>query len=213
MKKYNLFLFLSGLLLLTSEIWKQYTLTCVLGGGTYDWWYFPFQLCSIPMYVCLLLPWTGSFSLRCALAAFLVDYGMLGGIFAFFDTTGMQYASPLLTLHSYLWHILLVLIGLVSAQSFPAAAAWKNYRRASALYLLCCLTAEIFNFFLGRLGRINMFYINPAYPMEQRFFSEIADLTGNLPSIILYLAACMTGAAVFHRLWSLLCGPVSPPES
>ena len=51
------FFFLWGIIMLVSEIWKQYTLTFVLGQGHYNLWYLPFQLCSIPMYVCLLIPW------------------------------------------------------------------------------------------------------------------------------------------------------------
>ena len=45
------FLFYTGLVMAASEIWKQWTLTFVLGGGSYNWWYFPFQLCSVPMYL------------------------------------------------------------------------------------------------------------------------------------------------------------------
>ena len=55
-KLYKDFFFYSGFLMLISEIWKQYCLTYIMNEGTYNWWYFPFQLCSIPMYVCLLLP-------------------------------------------------------------------------------------------------------------------------------------------------------------
>ena len=43
-----------GLILAVSEIYKQGFLYYIVNGGQYDWWYFPFQLCSIPMYLCLL---------------------------------------------------------------------------------------------------------------------------------------------------------------
>ena len=45
------------MLMFCSEIWKQFTLTFAIGGGSYIWWYFPFQLCSIPMYILLVYPW------------------------------------------------------------------------------------------------------------------------------------------------------------
>lgn len=45
-----------GLLLFASELWKQWVLTFILNDGVYDFWYFPFQLCSIPMYLLLVLP-------------------------------------------------------------------------------------------------------------------------------------------------------------
>ena len=57
MKRQDRFFFCCGLILLASEIWKQWTLTFQLNHGVYNFWYFPFQLCSVPMYVCLILPW------------------------------------------------------------------------------------------------------------------------------------------------------------
>ena len=56
MKRQNRFFFCCGLILLASEIWKQWTLTFQLNHGVYNFWYFPFQLCSVPMYVCLIPP-------------------------------------------------------------------------------------------------------------------------------------------------------------
>lgn len=56
MKKFRTFFFTCGILMAASEIWKQLTLTFLINHGAYDWWYFPFQLCSIPMYICLILP-------------------------------------------------------------------------------------------------------------------------------------------------------------
>ena len=37
----------------------------------------------------------------------------LGGIFAFFDTSGMHYGYLPLTIHSYAWHILLITLGFI----------------------------------------------------------------------------------------------------
>lgn len=49
-------LFFLGILLALSECYKQMFLYYIVNGRKYDWWYFPFQLCSIPMYLCLILP-------------------------------------------------------------------------------------------------------------------------------------------------------------
>lgn len=45
-----------GWLLLIMEVYKQLFLYFVVNDGVYDWWYFPFQLCSVPMYLCIILP-------------------------------------------------------------------------------------------------------------------------------------------------------------
>ena len=104
------------------------------------------------------------------LAAFLTDYGLLGGIFAFFDTSGMHYGYAPLTVHSYLWHIVLIFIGLTAACIFPSSSKWSCFLGSTALFLVCCLIALILDLTLDSYGTINMFYINPDYPMAQKYF-------------------------------------------
>lgn len=204
MKNYRRFFLICGIIMLASEIWKQYTLTFIQGEGHYNLWYFPFQLCSIPMYVCLILPWANSARLQGILAAFLADYGLLGGIFAFFDTSGMHYGYAPLTAHSYLWHILLIVLGLAARAAYPTASEWRCYIGSTALFLLSCLVALALNLKLDAYGTINMFYINPDYPMTQKVFSSIAGVIGNTPGILVYISSIIIGAALFHGLGRLL---------
>ena len=45
-----------GWVLLAGEVYKQLFYYFIVNDGVYDWWFFPFQLCSVPMYMCILLP-------------------------------------------------------------------------------------------------------------------------------------------------------------
>ncbi len=207
---------LCGMVMLASEIWKQWILTFTLNHGSYNWWYFPFQLCSIPMYVCLAIGICSSSRIRkqssylrshgdriCSLLmAFLMDFGILGGIFAFFDTSGMHYAYFPLTIHSFAWHILLIIIGCYSGLNEKADRSLKGYCFSVILYLVCCGTATLFNLVFHQYGMINMFYISPYYRMRQRVFCQIAALTGSGRAIFIYILASITGAGLFHLLWN-----------
>ena len=104
--------------MLSSEIWKQFALTFTLGGGSYNWWYFPFQLCSIPMYILLAYPWVRRESARRMLLSFLMSFCLLGGIAVFADTSGLLYPLTALTVHSWIWHFLLILIGISAGAAY-----------------------------------------------------------------------------------------------
>lgn len=208
--------------MLISEIWKQLTLTFVLGRGAYNWWYLPFQLCSVPMYLLLAYPWMRAKRARQALLAFLMCYGLMGGIAVFADTSGLQYPLAALTVHSYVWHILLILIGISAgtvffrtlsdgsrnkiifsralARSFP----FRPFLHSTGIYLACCLIAEILNLSLDRFGTINMFYINPDYKMQQIVFRDLPPLIGNTASLFLYIAASILGAFLLYLAWRLI---------
>lgn len=204
MYKCNRFFFFCGLMMAISEIWKQWTLTFLMNQGSYNWWYFPFQLCSIPMYLCLLLPWIHTDRIRHAFLTFLMDYGLLSGIFVFFDTSGMHYSYPPLTVHSYVWHILLIGMGLTAGLKQCAGHTWQEYKDSTLCYLLGCLAATVFNIVFHKFGAINLFYISPYYPMRQRVFRQIGSVLGNGWGILIYLAAIPAGASIFHLLWRIL---------
>ena len=211
--------FTFGLLMLCSEIWKQLTLTFLVGHGVYNLWYFPFQLCSIPMYVFLVLPFARPEKVRRALLCFIMCYALLGGTIVFADTSGLHYSYAPLTVHSYLWHFLMIgtaiFSGIVFFREQPRTALSRPFSRhprlllsprafagATALYLACCLIAVGINLSLDKYGTINMFYINPDYPMQQIVFRDIAVRTGNLPSIFIYIGATIFGAFVLFILWN-----------
>lgn len=187
-----------------SEIWKQLCLTFIVNNGHYCWWYFPFQLCSIPMYICLILPWVKSVQIRKICLSFLMDFGLLGGIFTFFDTSGLHYPYGPLTVHSFAWHILLIILGLFAGLSGESDYSWKGWVQGTALYGAGCVIATAFNMIFYRFGDINMFYISPHYYMTQVVFKEIAAFLGNTAGIFVYIAAIITGAAIFHLIWHLI---------
>lgn len=207
--KFNRFFLISGIIMAASEVWKQWYLTVCLNNGLYDWWYFPFQLCSIAMYILLILPWIKSTCIRPALLSFLMNYSLLGGIAVFADTSGLHYPVPALTVHSYLWHILLILTGLAAgaaciSENQSCKLSSRLFRNSTLIYLACCAAAAGINQVFDGFGDINMFYINPDYDMQQIGFSALVHYIGNLPSIILYILSTILGAFILFHIWRLI---------
>ena len=201
-KKLDKIFFICGIVMICSEIWKQWVLTG-LNGGQYDWWYFPFQLCSLPMYLLALIPIARNSGVRRSIYTFLMDYCMICGIFVFFDISGMIYPTLSLTIHSFSWHIVLLGLGITAGISGSADYTFKGFLKGSAIFWGGCIIAELFNFFFHRLGSINMFYISPYFQMDQMVFRFFARNFGNLVGIIIYIAAITLGAFLFHKLWGI----------
>ena len=212
-KNEKLFLVLGSLLVLT-EAGKQLLLTYVVNNGSYDWWYFPFQLCSLPIYLLPIFAICNSEKVKETLLTFLMTYSLLGAMAAFLDTSGMQYSLRLLTLHSYGWHILLILIGCASGvilyqnrdqSKKNAPFSLRTFFHCTLLYLLFCAIASILNRIITPFHDINMFYINPKLPMEQVFFTRLSLLLGNSTGIIIYIAATILGSFFLFLIWRIVC--------
>ena len=197
-----------GIILAVSEIYKQLFLYYIVNGGSFDWWYFPFQLCSVPMYLCLLLPLTKKAGLTRTSQAFLTfiqDYGFLGGVMALAEPSGLMHPYWTLTLHGLLWHLLLLFMGFFCAQSGLGGRSRARFLYALPLFLFCCAAATAVNILSHPYGNADMFYISPYYPNGQAVFHQIALAVGTLPGNLLYLLSIILGAAIIH----LLLGRVS----
>lgn len=207
-----------------SEIGKQ-ILLYNWNHHSYIWWYFPFQLCSMPLYLlpaALMLRNSSCSRLRQALFTFLADFGTLSGIFVFADTTGMHYQLPILTVHSYLWHFLMIFTGILlglspefansaaldTSSDLPETTANNLHKPLYGLkprFFDACMVflsgagiATIINTLFHHYSSINMFYISPWEPVTQAVFRDIAGITGNNICHIIYLTVIVAGAGIVH---------------
>lgn len=185
----------AGVFLLVTEVVKQLMLTFAVNGGKYYWWYFPWQLCSIPMYVCLAAAVGGSIDVC---LSYLATFGLMGGVAAFFDTGGFVLDHPLLTVHSYVWHFVIVGVGLY------AAVKRKSFRFLPPLlvYLGSAAIAEIINVAAFDAGcrPINMFYISPRYLFPLMILKELVPVIGNTATIAVYILVCIAAAFLLNAL-------------
>ncbi len=193
--KFNILLILSILLPL-SEMYKQITL--FRHNGHYDWWYFPFQLCSLIMY---LLPVKLLFKndvIEQYIDSFLIDFGLVGGVAVFLDQSGLNYYSPALTIHSYAWHTIMIFTALYISRNIDPQKF--SFIKGSVVYIIGIVTATLINILFNSKGMINMFYISPFLEMEQIVFKQLAALTTQPIAKIAYIISTLTGAYIIHRL-------------
>lgn len=186
-----------------SELAKQILLysTC---GASDSLWYFPFQLCSFPIFLLPLYLKTKS----TALESFIIDFSLLGGAFAFLDQSGMHYKLTILTIHSYLWHILMIAMGLYLMTRQRQKPSWNAFLKTVGLLLAMAAVATALNLLLAPYGTINMFYISPLHPMNQVVFKEIAAYIGQTAGRVLYIAAIIGGGALIHIVNRILLGSI-----
>lgn len=195
-------LFGCGLFLAAWEIYKQLFLYFVINHGQYDWWFFPFQLCSLPMYLCLAVPLTRQTQAKTVVYTFMQDFSLLGGIAALVVPEGFCHIHWSLTLHGYVWHLLLVMMGLLLGLSGRTDLSPRGFLSTLPVFVCACLAATLINVLAPGYGQADMFYISPYHPSSQFFFHEFAIQAGILPAHLLYLACICGGAYVVHRFFA-----------
>ena len=183
-----------GFLLLT-EIYKQLFYYYFIGGGSYQWWIFPFQMCSVPMYLCLIAPWLKKGKVQQGMYNFMMTFNLLGGLMAFIEPSGIVHEYWTLTLHAFIWHMMLVFVGLYLGFSNRGGKTMKDYRLAIVTFVILCVIAFGFNLALSQVsgGSVNNFYIGPAIsPLA--VFKDIATNYGWYVCTLLYIPSVSLGA-------------------
>ena len=204
-------LFLCSLILALTEVYKQLFIYYIENNGRYNWWYFPFQLCSIPMYLGLLIPFVPQKPGN-TFYTFIQDFGLLGGIMALAEPSGLMHPYWTLTIHGFLWHFILIYMGLTCAfynhsesnnsssnrNNHPEAA--RTYLPVIPLFLICAAIATAINVLSHPYGNADMFYISPYYPNGQIVFHQISLVIGTFSGNCLYLASVLLGGFIIHMI-------------
>ena len=194
-KTAGLILFLCGLVLSLSEVFKQFFCFYVIADNTYHWGEFPFQLCSIPMYMCLIAPWLKPGKAQRAMYSFMVLYNLLGGAIAFAEPSGLLHGHLFLTIHSCVWHMLLVFVGLFLCMSKRGGTQKGDYKAATWTFIVLCGVAFVLNCIVqfGFKGDMNMFFVGPG-TSPIIVFKQFAEWFGWYINTPIYMFAVSLGA-------------------
>ncbi len=151
-----------GVVLVVLEVFKQCLLTYVL--GYYSWSDFPWQLCSVPMYLCI----AHSFAKRHrgTIENYIMCFGFLGGVAAMIEPRSSFYPYLLLTIHSVTWHAILLMLSFYLIMGTSKSRSVRGYLSTGVLYVITALIAILINWLTAGVSdkTSNMFFLGPNYP-------------------------------------------------
>ena len=194
-------LFIAGLVLSLSEVFKQFFYYFVMMDNRYSWGDFPFQLCSVPMYLCLIAPWLKPGKVQRGMYSFMVLYNLLGGAISFTEPSGLLLDHWFLTIHACVWHMLLVFIGLFVCFSKRGGNQQGDFAGAFWTFLGLCAVAFALNCFVqyGLGEHMNMFFVGPGNsPII--VFKQFSQWFGWYINTPIYIFAVSLGAYLLHIL-------------
>ena len=195
----RIFLFSIGSFLMLTEVYKQLFYYYHMRGGSYDFGIFPFHLCSVPMYLCVIAAFLKSGKLRNGMYGFMTTFNLLGGLMAFIEPSGINHDHLTLTLHAYVWHMSLVLIGFYLIASGRCAKVKRDYWHSVVTFVSLCGVAFLINLSLRKVsnGGINMFFVGPGNS-SLLVFKQISEWAGWYVSTLLYIPTVCLGAFLIY---------------
>ncbi len=156
--------------------------------GYYRFEIFPFQFCSVPIYVAIfaaVIPWD---KVREVCYRFLAFYGIIGGLAVMLVPNAVLYTYFVpMSLHAMLWHTVLVVMGVYLIISRGYGKHFREMFTPAAIFLGFVALAIIGNILVYKLhlntpacqpgDRLSMFYISPYYPTVLPLLGIVQDIS------------------------------------
>lgn len=198
-------LFSFGLFLSLTEVYKQLFLFFNSADHSYNWGELPFQLCSVPMYLCLIAPWLRPGKLQRGMYSFMVLFNLLGGGISFLEPSGLLLHDWFSTVHALFWHMSLVFIGLFLCFSHRGATEKGDYKGAAITFVALSGVALLINTLVQNLlgKHINMFFVGPG-ESPIIVFKQFSIWFGWPINTVIYIFAVCLGAYLIYQLIQLV---------
>lgn len=131
----------------------------------YEWFWFPFQFCSTPMYVGIIAGFICKGKIQKMLYNFLGFFGMFGGVITFLNPGTILATTVLFIIFHSLIHHLLMMVMAVTLLVSKIELNHKAVLWALPVFAVLVVIADVLNvwfyYVIDKDGDFNMFYISP----------------------------------------------------
>ncbi len=161
-------IFIFGIIIFFMEIYKMINFSYNPETQVWDfqWYAFPFQFCSTPIYVCLLVGFTSNKKLLDALYNYIAIFILFAGLCVVFYPVTIFVSTIGINIQTAFLHCGMVVLGIFMI-AWKKDFNLKSIINASFVFITFLLIAMILNIgfhFTGINETFNMFFISPYYP-------------------------------------------------
>ena len=177
---------IAAILLVICEVFKQ--LFWFEFYGYYRFEIFPYQFCTVPIYVAIVASIVRNETVKEYCYKFLAFYGIIGGLAVMLIPTAVLYTYFVpMSIHSMLWHSILVVMGVYLIVSRGYGKSLKELIVPSIMLCGFVIIAIIGNILVYQLhlgteacqpgDNLSMFYISPYYPTQLPLLGAVQEFS------------------------------------
>lgn len=178
------------------EIYKQFNYTFDYDGtkitADYQWYAFPFQFCSTPMYIGLLAGLIRKEKVHKALCAYLATFALFAGLCVMFYPGDVFVKTIGINIQTMICHGSMVTVGIFLLGSGYVKSENKTVLKAASVFAICIVLAMIMNeiaHISGLEETFNMFFISPHQDPSLPVYSIVQQYVPFPLCTIIYIGA------------------------
>ncbi|MBQ7363767.1 MAG: YwaF family protein [Clostridia bacterium] len=196
------------------EIYKQTVFTLEYENGSvtsdYQWYAFPFQFCSTPMYVLPFIAFLPDSKLRDGAIAFMSSFSLFAGLAVMLYPSDVFVSTIGINIQTMVHHSSQVILGVFFAIRYRKRLGFKYFLRGVAFYAVSVLAALALNFAVHAVlnanaidETFNMFFISPYFECTLPVLGSIYTVVPYPVFLVIYVLGFTAAAALV--LFAVLC--------
>lgn len=206
-------LFVFAAISIVLEVYKQINYTFTYDGNKiitdYQWYAFPFQFCSTPMYVALLASFIKQTKLHNALCAYLATFSVFAGLCVYAYPEQVFIGTIGINIQTMVCHGAMIVIGIWLLYCNYIKSEHKTILYATPVFAVMIILAMIMNDVANQSGLLtresfNMFYISPHCEPSLPVYSLVQEVVPYPFCLIIYLVAFSLAAYIILLISILL---------
>jgi hypothetical protein len=185
------------------EVYKQINYTFGDGSAApaYQWYAFPWQFCSTPMYIGLLAGLTKKGKFHDALCAYLATFGMFAGMAVMLYPGDVFVGTVGINIQTMVCHGGMVVLGALLLASGHVKAELRTILKALPVFATVVLIAVAMNEVAYRTGLLehhtfNMFFVSPYCEPSLPVYSLVQGVLPFPWSLLVYILGFTAAATV-----------------
>ena len=208
-KQLKLVLGIYSIIALVLEILKQviWSLDYNIVSNTitfdYQWYAFPFQLCTTPIIVCLICLFLKKTKLRTALLSYLSYITILGSIATVILPDSCFTSTTLVNIHTMWLHFGSLVVSIYLLMTKEVEIKLDNLIHSFYVFFIFLTIAETLNLFVYNSGILNgevfdMFYVSPYFISTLPIFDVVQENVPFLIFFVFYISVILLGGFLIY---------------
>jgi len=175
----------------------------------YQWYIFPFQLCSTPIYICLICMFLEKGKARDAMLSFMAYTTILGSIASAIIPNSLFVEDIVVNIHAMWLHLGSLVVSIYLFMSKEVIPNKKSFLSAIIVFLITIIFASALNILVYNANILNgetfnMFYISPYFESTLPIFCDIYNNVSYGVFLSTYILALCLGSGIIFVLAKIL---------
>lgn len=196
---------ITALVVTVLEVYKQINYTFTIGdsgiSADFQWYAFPFQFCSTPMYIGLLAGLIRKGKFHDCLCAYLATYAVFAGLAVMIYPGDVFVGTIGINIQTMICHGSMIPIGALLYASGIVKAEHKTLVKAACVFATAVALAAVMNEIAYRVGLLetetfNMFFISPYCDPSLPVYSLVQQVVPFPGCLIIYILGFSAAAYI-----------------